>query len=644
MGKKSSSPQVMFLPQQQQTSSTTTNQLPQWVQDAGKANYDAAANMNPAAFSAYYGQRVADLNGGQLNAINALNQNVGATNEAFQNASNQSNAATNSAMQQMGLASNTISDALNPASVRDAIAGLNSQIGQRYSDIQYGGNPAQGGIDTMNNALSGANSSVNTSQGMIGQAYNPVYQATNPAMNALQGSIQNAQQLQGYTPQQISAQSVPQGDLSGYMNPYTQNVINSSLNVLDQQRKGALNQNADAAIRSKAFGGSRQAIQDAATDTQYGLQGAQLAANLNNQNYQQALSAMQADQARNLQAQQANQSAGLQGAQLAQSANQLGQSAANQLGSLGLNTGAFNINAANALGNLGLNNAQLGASVGNNVGQLGLSNQGQQIQAQQANMNAALQNQANNINAFQNVGGLGLNNAQLGVAAGNNMANIANNQGALGQSNASLMGNLANTQQANYLNSLNASLAGSGMLQAQNQNELDAQRQLFAEQQNSMLAPLNLRMQALGMTPYNTSSSSTGSSSGFTSQAYQPTSSSPLSTALGLGLGAASLMGSGGLSTIGSLGRMAMGGSILPSSWSYSSEKNDKTNIHKLGKDPSSGLPMYAYDYKSDVAAARKSGSPMPPKRVGPMAQDIEKLNPSAVNKIGGSRVVRGLI
>lgn len=544
MGKKSSSPQMMFLPQQQQTSSSTTNQLPQWVQDAGRANYDAAASMNPAAFAAYNGQRIADLNSGQLNAIAALNQNVGATNEAFQNAANQSNAATNSAMGQMGVASNVISDALNPASVRDAIAGLDSQIGQRYSDIQYGGNPAQGGIDTMNNALSGANSSVNTSQGMIGQAYNPVYQATNPAMNALQGSIQNAQQLQGFTPQQIRAQSVPQGDLSGYMNPYTDSVINSSLRTLDKQRLNSLNANADGAIGANAGFGSRAALQDAITNAEFGGKAASLNAELQGQNFQQAQQALQADQARNLQAQQANQSAGLQGAQLSQSANQLGQSAANQLGSLGLNTGAFNINAANTLGNLGLNNAQLGASVGNNIGQMGLSNQGQQINAQQANMNAALQNQANNINAFQNVGGLGLNNAQLGVAAGNNMANIANNQGALGQSNASLMGNLANNQQANYLNSLNASLAGSGMLQAQNQNEIDAQRQFFAEQQNSMLAPLNLRMQALGMTPYNTSTSSTGSSFGLQGQAYQPTSSSPLSTAAGLAaMGAGAFFG-----------------------------------------------------------------------------------------------------
>ena len=614
MGKKSSSPQVMFLPQQQQTSSSTTNQLPQWVQDAGKANYDAAANMNPAAFSAYYGQRVADLNGGQLNAINALNQNVGATNESFQNASNQSDAATNSAMQQMGLASNTISDALNPASVRDAIAGLNSQIGQRYSDIQYGGNPAQSGINTMNNALSGANSSVNTSQGMIGQAYNPVYQATNPAMNALQGSIQNAQQLQGFTPQQIRAQSVPQGDLSGYMNPYTESVINSSLRTLDKQRLNSLNANADGAIGANAGFGSRAALQDAITNAEFGSKAASLNAELQGQNFQQALAAMQTDQARNLQAQQANQSAGVQGAQLAQSANQLGQSAANQLGNLGLNTGAFNINAANTLGNLGLTGAQLGANVGNNIGQMGLTNQGQQINAQQANMNAALQNQANNINAFQNAGALGLNNAQLGVTAGSNMANIANQQGALGQNYANLLCNFAKPQQSNYLNSLNASLAGSGMLQQQAQNQLGADQQAFADQQQSFINPLNMQIAALGNTPYNTSTAS--NSSGFTSQLYQPTSSSALMSGLG--------------GALGGLGAMSK----------FMSDEKMKTNIQKLGKDPITGIPMYAYDYKDDVEEAEEEGRPMPPKRVGPMAQDVEKVAPKKVQKVGGKKVV----
>mgnify|MGYP003647155888 CR=1 FL=1 len=73
------------------------------------------------------------------------------------------------------------------------------------------------------------------------------------------------------------------------------------------------------------------------------------------------------------------------------------------------------------------------------------------------------------------------------------------------------------------------------------------------------------------------------------------------------------------------------------------SDKDEKTNIQKLGKDPATGETQYAYDYKADVAKARKSGSPMPPKRVGPMAQEIEKTQPERVTKIGGKRVVRGI-
>lgn len=70
------------------------------------------------------------------------------------------------------------------------------------------------------------------------------------------------------------------------------------------------------------------------------------------------------------------------------------------------------------------------------------------------------------------------------------------------------------------------------------------------------------------------------------------------------------------------------------------SDENEKTNIQKLGKDPETGLPIYAYDYKADVEAADKSGRPMPPKRVGPMAQDIEKKHPDAIVEIDGKKAV----
>lgn len=66
----------------------------------------------------------------------------------------------------------------------------------------------------------------------------------------------------------------------------------------------------------------------------------------------------------------------------------------------------------------------------------------------------------------------------------------------------------------------------------------------------------------------------------------------------------------------------------------FFSDEREKTNIKPLGKG------LYAYDYKDDVERARETGEPMPPKRVGPMAQDIEKKRPGLVVDINDYKVV----
>jgi hypothetical protein len=70
----------------------------------------------------------------------------------------------------------------------------------------------------------------------------------------------------------------------------------------------------------------------------------------------------------------------------------------------------------------------------------------------------------------------------------------------------------------------------------------------------------------------------------------------------------------------------------------FSSDARSKTNIEPLGIDGMTGLPMYAYDYKADVERAQMNGAPMPPKRVGPMAQDMPD---DMVDEIGGRKVIR---
>jgi len=66
----------------------------------------------------------------------------------------------------------------------------------------------------------------------------------------------------------------------------------------------------------------------------------------------------------------------------------------------------------------------------------------------------------------------------------------------------------------------------------------------------------------------------------------------------------------------------------------FFSDRREKTNIKKLGKG------LYAFDYKDDVEAAEREGKPMPPKRVGPMAQEIEKDKPGLVIDVDDYKVV----
>lgn len=143
-----------------------------------------------------------------------------------------------------------------------------------------------------------------------------------------------------------------------------------------------------------------------------------------------------------------------------------------------------------------------------------------------------------------------------------------------------------------------ASLMQTGMLEkTQGQEEINAAIQKFNEPRDYDLENLNLRLSALGMSPYgkteNTQKTTSGGSSG---------------TDWGqLGLGVFSML----------LGL---------------SEDDEKTDKKKIGKIPGTDLDMWAYRYKGDPKSY--------PKVVGPMASDVEKKMPELVSKVGGKRVI----
>lgn len=149
--------------------------------------------------------------------------------------------------------------------------------------------------------------------------------------NFLQGLAGGAQSLAGYQPQQVQGGTLPGTDLGAYMDPYLQSVETGALNGLEQQRQSAQNSLADQAISSRAFGGSRQALQAGVLDATAAQKAGELSSQIRSGAFTNAQQMATQDMNRGLQAGMANQSAGLQGAglnlQALGTAGQLGQNA-----------------------------------------------------------------------------------------------------------------------------------------------------------------------------------------------------------------------------------------------------------------------------------------------------------------------------
>jgi hypothetical protein len=310
--------------------------------------------------------------------------------------------------------------------------------------------------------------------------------AYRPALTAATGA---AAQGAFYQPQQVTAPSFLTGNIQGYMNPYLAEVEQRAGDALQRQLAQTQNQIASQAVQARAFGGSRQGIQEGVAAAEASRAMGDLSAQLRSQGFQQAAALQQADQARAMQAALANQQAGLAGAGLG-------------------------LQGAGVLGNL----AQ---------------------QAQQA--------------GITDVGALGAVGAQR---------------------------------------------------QALEQQQLQDAYARFVEQRDYPTQALNLRLAALGATPYGQTTTQT----------------------------APSPQGSNALAGLGGIGSfMAGAAQLLPM---FLSDKSEKTDIKKIGKDEDTGLNLYSYRYKGDPKTY--------PKTVGPMAQEIEKKFPEMVKEVAGRKAVDG--
>jgi hypothetical protein len=353
-----------------------------------------------------------------------------------------------------------------------------------------------------------------------------------------------------YTPQTVTPSQVTAGQLSNtnlapYMDPYTSSVINATLPIMQQNLGLQQVGNQSEAAGAGAFGGSRLGVQQGVTQAQGALGMGQMAAQLNQANFQQAQAAAQSDIASQLTANLANQQTGLQG----QEANQQAALAA------------------------ALSNNQLGL-------QAAMANQQTGLAGALANQQNALMSQYYNQQAQQNQTGLSL------------------------QAGQGLSG-LGSQAQISQLRNFGELMAAGGAEQSQAQNQINAQMAKFAQAQGWPAQQLGVLESALGMTPY-------GQAQTGESQTQTQTSANPLA-ALQSGMQMLSGLPSA-LSGLGALGAL--------------SDRRLKTDIKRVGRHHS-GIPIYSFRYKGDPKHY--------PKVTGPMAEDVEKLQPGGTSEIPGS-------
>ena len=100
-------------------------------------------------------------------------------------------------------------------------------------------------------------------------------------------------------------------NVSAYMNPYQQEVIDLTQSDIERQRQMAMNTMGAQATRANAFGGSRQGVAEGVTNAEYGRMAANAIAPMRMQGYNTAMNQAMADRAARLGA--AQQLGGLAG-------------------------------------------------------------------------------------------------------------------------------------------------------------------------------------------------------------------------------------------------------------------------------------------------------------------------------------------
>ena len=332
---------------------------------------------------------------------------------------------------------------------------------------------------------------------------------------------------QGYGATDVSAAQANMGDIGRYMNPYTSGVIDASLADIEKARAAASSRIGQQAAAAKAFGGSRQALAQGASSGQFAEQAAKTAAQLRAQGFDVAANQMQQDLAR-------QQQAAIQNASQRTAASQFGAGAANQAALA--NAAARNQMAQFNAGNLqqaGLSNvaaqnvaSQFGAGAANQAALANAAARNQMAQFNAGNLQQAGLSNVAAQNAASQFGAGAANQAALANAAARNQmsqfntstgqqAALANQQAGLQGAQlrlggANQLGNLAAQQQALRFSGAQAAMGAGSARQAQDQQRMDAIRNIGLQRLGIVQSSLGANPANLGMTTQTPYSQNTG--------------------------------------------------------------------------------------------------------------------------------------
>jgi hypothetical protein len=362
------------------------------MMDSAKALADAT---NANALSGKYltpDYRVAGMSDDQLNALDLGRQGIGAYQPYMQNATNQYQMAGNNLQQGV--------ETLLGADTRNQFGAAQAAMNRAATPIAQMGNVAQ---------------TVGDAQGLARQYSQANMTGSLSALNQGLGSLSGAAGM--YNPTGVQ----------NFMNPYQQQVIDESIKQINRQGDIAQQNLQAQAVKSGAFGGSRDAIQRAELQRNIADQrNAAIVGGLSTgyQNAaQQAQQAFEQQQGRQLAQAQGYQGIGSTLGQQSLQQAQIGQGAAGLIGSLGSQQ-------ANIYGQ----QSQLGQSMAQGIGSLA---------GQQFGIGRDMALGLGSLSAQQ--GNLATQGAALGQAA----------QG-MGQQDTNFLYNLGSTQQRQLQSELDA--------------------------------------------------------------------------------------------------------------------------------------------------------------------------------------------